>query len=415
VSLESTFAGRWLMLIVSNLRRLALFCFVVALLSSAWALTRTQRWEAAAVTMVPGAQASMMAQMGGLGELAGGLLSGSQSALSGLGAMGLGTSGGMDITVVQQVLGSRRVMERLILKYDLISRFHSPSMDMAMQQLGKRVGVELSTEGFLIVVAQGESREEAVAMVNDIVDFANEELSTIVTSRARRSRIEAEESVRLASDSLDAALLRQEAFRIESGLILPENQGARMVDVLGTLETELATVESRLAGVSGTLSSSSQLLRELSNTVEYLRGTIQLRMTTGDSLSVFPGMAALPGLLREYESIATDVEVKRVIYLMLRQELESLRLREVEDSPTLEVLIPATPSALRAYPKRGKLVVRNTFAGLLVALLWMAVLAYGRKLMESEETGPFWKSIMSVSRRQLIPGKRDKGTDRTRS
>jgi capsule polysaccharide export protein KpsE/RkpR len=410
----SSFAGRWLMLIASNLRRLAVFGLAVALLSSVWALTRTQRWEAEVVTMVPGGQSSVMSQVGGLGDLAGSLLSGSQSSIAGLASMGMGTSGAMDITLVQQVLGSRTVMEHLILKYGLVQRFHSPSMDMAMQQLWKYVSVSLTPENLLVVQAQGESREEAVAMVNDIVEFANEELSTIVTSRARRSRIIAEESVRSAGDSLNAALLQLELFRVQSGLIFPEEQGAGMVDVLAALETDLAVAESRMSGIGSTVSSSSQLLREVSGTVQYLRSAIELRMTTGDSLSVFPGVATLPVLLRQYESIATDVEMKRAIYLMLRQELESLRLQEAEESPTLEVLVPATPSALRAYPKRGMMVVKYTLTALLIALLWLAALAYARDLLEREETGPFWKRIIVVSRAQLLPQKRrDHGQDRT--
>jgi len=399
--LEGGFAGRWILLIASSLRKLVVFALVVAVGSSVWALTRTQRWEAAAVTMVPGSQSSVMSQLGGLGEIAGSFLSGSQSALSGLGSMGLGAPAGMDVTLVQQVLSSRSVLERVILKYDLVSRFHSPSMDVAMQDIGKLVSVTLSPEGFLIVEAQGESREEAVAMVNDIVTFANDELSTIVTSRARRSRILAEESVRSASDSLDAALARQESFRLETGLIFPEEQGAGVVNLLGTLETDLAVAESQLAGVSGTMSASSHLYGELSQTVAYLRGALERRMTAGDSLSLFPGIDDLPGMLREYESIETDVEVKRLVYLMLRQQVETLRLQEAQESPTLEVLIPATPSALRAYPKRGMMVVKNTLIALVIALLWLAVVAYSRELLEREETGPFWRNVLSVSRTQL--------------
>jgi capsular polysaccharide transport system permease protein len=412
-TMENSFSGKWLMLVATSLRKLIVFCLSVALLSSVWALTRTQRWEAAAVTMVPGGQSSVMSQLGGLGELAGSLLSGSQSSIPGLASMGMGTSGSMDITLVQQVLGSRSVMERVILKYDLVHRFHSPSMDVAMQKLGKIVTISLTPENLLIVEAQGESREEAAAMVNDIVAFANEELSTIVTSRARRSRIIAEQSVLRASDSLDAALSRQESFRLETGLIFPEEQGTGMINLLGSLETDLAVAESQLAGIGSTMSYSSQLYREVSGTVQYLRGALERRMTDGDSLSMFPGVEELPNLLREYESISTDVEVKRLIYLMLRQEVETLRLQEAEESPTLEVLIPATPSALRAYPKRGMMVVKNTLIALLIAFLWLAVVAYARDLLDRAETGPFWKSFLTVSRAQLLPHRhRDRGVDR---
>ena len=408
--LGNRFAGRWILLTAINLRRIAILCFLVAALTAAYALTRTEKWEAAAVTMVPGGQSSVLSQLGGRGDIAGSLLPGSMSGIASLGSMSAGTPGGMDITVVQQVLSSRTVLERILLKYDLLERFHSPTMDMAMIQMGKRISVTLSPEGFLIVAAEGDSREEAAAMVNDMILFANEELATIITSRARRARIQAQESSSAAADSLDAAQERLEAFRSETGLIFPEIQGTQTMEVLGTLETQLLLAEAQLAGISGTMSPSSPAYVEIAQQVSYLRGSLEDRMSSGDSMSVFPGIDDIPGMLREYETIAIDVETRRIIYLMLRQELESLKLQEAQDSPSLEVLIPATPSGLRSYPKRGKMVVLNTMAAFILALLWLAVVAYTRDLLNSEGTGTFWKSIISISRRQLfLGGKKDRG------
>ncbi|GEM_PF-419387 len=408
--LGAKFSGRWILLTAMNIRRIAILCFLVALLTAVYALTRTQRWEAAAVTMVPGGQGSIMSQLGDLGDIAGSMLPGSMASLAGMGSMSAGTPAGMDITVVNQVLSSRTVLERVLLKYNLLEQFNSPTMDLAIEKLGTRISVTLSPEGFLIVAAQAESREDAAAMVNDMILFANDELSTIITTRARRARILAQQSVTAAEDSLDAAQVRLEEFRSETGFLFPEIQGAQAMDVLSTLETELVLAEAQLAGVSGTMSPSSPAYTEIAQQVSYLRGSIEERMSSGDSLSVFPGMEGIPSILREYERIAIDVETRRVIYLMLRQELESLKLQEAQESPTLEVLIPATPSGLRAYPKRGMMVVTNTLAALILALLWLAVVAYSRDLLTREETGAFWKNVVSISRRQLfLGGKKDQG------
>jgi len=409
--LEVKFSGRWIMLTAMNIRRIAILCFLVALLTAAYALTRTQRWEAAAVTMVPGGQGSIMSQLGDLGDIAGSMLPGSMASLAGMGSMSAGTPAGMDVTVVNQVLSSRTVLERILLKYNLLEQFNSPTMDLAIEKLGKRISVTLSPEGFLIVAAEAESREDAAAMVNDMILFANEELSTIITTRARRARILAQQSVAAAEDSLDAAQVRLEEFRSETGFLFPEIQGAQAMDVLSTLETELVLAEAQLAGVSGTMSPSSPAYSEIAQQVSYLRGSIEERMSSGDSLSVFPGMEGIPSILREYERIAIDVETRRVIYLMLRQELESLRLQEAQESPTLEVLIPATPSGLRAYPKRGMMVVTNTIVAFILALLWLAVVAYSRDLLTREETGTFWRNVVSISRQQLFLGGK-KGQDK---
>ena len=98
---------------------------------------------------------------------------------------------------------------------------------------------------------------------------------------------------------------------------------------------------------------------------------------------------------------------------MLRQELESLKLEEAKDSPTLEILVPAVPSALRSYPKRGKIVIRYTALAFFLSLLWIAVITYTKQLLDDSSTGPFWKNILKISRSQLFPGrKRKKGYHR---
>ncbi|MCK4504796.1 MAG: hypothetical protein KAW14_04210 [Candidatus Aegiribacteria sp.] len=394
-NMENTFAGNWIRSITCNLRRIIILCFIVAVASSVWALTREKRWSASAIAMVPGGEANSFSQIAGLGAIAGGL--------DGLGSvLSAGSPGGMDINLVQQILSSRIVLERVMLKYDFFEYFKSPNMDLALERMRKWISVGLTPEGLIVVSAEGRSREEAAAMVNDIIAFANDELSVIITSRARRSRILAEESVETAEESLLVAQNRMERFREETGLIFPEEQGSKTVGLIGALETELLLAEAELSGVSGTMSYSSSAYSEIARKVAFLRNTLNTRMTSGDSLSLFPGLDSIPSMLKEYENISINLETRRLIYLMLRQELESLRLEEVKESPTLEVLVPAVPMALRSYPKRSMLVITNTFIALILSLLWLTVVTYAKQLLESESTGSFWRGVLKTAGKQLF-------------
>ena len=393
-NIGNTFAGNWLNSIARNLRKIMILCLLVAVASAVWALTREKRWSASAIAIVPGESGSL-SQMAGLGAIAG--------ELGGLGSvLSAGTPGGMDINLAQQILSSRIVLERVMLKYDFFDYFKSPNIDLALDRMSKWIAIELTPEGMIVVSAEGRSREEAAAMVNDIITFANDELSVIITSRARRSRILAEESVETAEEYLLVAQNRMERFREETGLIFPEEQGSQTIELLGVLETELLLAEAELAGVSGTMSYSSSAYSEIARKVAFIRNTLNARMTSGDSLSLFPGLDSIPSMLKEYENISINLETRRIIYLMLRQELESLKLEEVKESPTLEVLVPAVPMALRSYPKRSMLVITNTFIALILSLLWLAVVTYAKQLLEGESTGDFWRGILKTAGKQLF-------------
>ncbi|NOQ23035.1 MAG: hypothetical protein GQ565_10375 [Candidatus Aegiribacteria sp.] len=396
-SIENSFAGKWIRSIALNLRRIAVLCFVVALASSVWALTRKQYWAASAITVVPGGQQSSMG-LGGIGSLAGGLLS---DQLTGIGSMMSMGSSVLDMNLVFQVLTSRTVFERVIFQNNLLPDMKVPTMDDALREFSKRASVSLTPEGFFVVSVEADTRENAAAMVNDIIEFSNQELSTIITSRARRSRLAAEEFLCAAEESLLIAQDRMEQFREETGLLFPEHQGIQSMDLLGTLETQLLLAEAELAGVSGTMSSSGTAYLEIARRVAFLRSSM-MGKAAGDSLSYFPGLDSMPSMLKEYENIVINLETRRAIYLMLRQELESLKLEEAKDSPTIEILVPAVPSALRSYPKRGKIVIRYTAIALFLSLLWIAVITYTKQLLDDESTGPFWKNVLRTSGSQLF-------------
>jgi len=405
--IENTFAGRWIRTLVSSIRKIAVLCFVVAAAASIWALTRPQVWSAYAIAAVPGSQGTSMG-LGNLGGLAGSILGDNMPGISSM----MGASGStLDMNLVYQVLVSRVVFERVIFENDLLSEKSYPTMDDAINEFGKDASVVITDDGFLAISMEADSREKAAAIVNDIIHFANQELSSIVTSRARRSRLAAEELLAAAEDSLRLAQENMERFRNDTGLLFPEEQGVISMNLISSLETDMILAEAELAGLGGSMSASSPAYREVAERVAYLRTAMNSKVR-GDSLGYAPGMGDMPSMLRQYENLSIDLETRRALYLMLRQELESLKLEEAKDSPTIEVLVPAVPSALRSSPKRGKIVIKYTFIALLLAVLWTAAATYARGILNDPGTGPFWRNVIDTVKEQLFlkRSRRKKGT-----
>jgi capsule polysaccharide export protein KpsE/RkpR len=395
----STFTARVIRAAARNAGRIAVFCFLAALGSSIYSLAVRKQWASWAVLMVPGQQSSTL----GLGNLMNNI------DLSGFGGGMLEnlipgqTQGGTDITVVQQVLGSRPVLERIILEYDLIARLKASNMERTLEKFEKRLTVTLTPEGLLFVSIRAESRQESAAMVQDLIDYSNQELSRMVTSRARRARIQAERSLAIASDSLAAANSRLEDFRRETGFLIPE-QGVEMVAMLSEMQQEMVLAGSELSSVSSGISARSSSWARASAKYEYLLEAVNQSVTgEGEGLSVFPPLDSLPGYLREYEDLFLEVETRRMVYILLRQELENLRIEEAKESPTVEVLVPPTPAHERAFPRRTTMVLMVTVLAFVLALAWIVTLEWFRAVM-SGSTGAFWRETWRTVRNQF-PGR----------
>ena len=395
-TLSEKYTGRVLKRVAQNLRRIVVICLTVAVLGSVWTLTRSPRWSAWAAAIVPGStSSSLSATAGALG------LGDAVDAVSSMGSGILPQFGGVDITLAVQVLGSRRVQERIILKYDLIREYKSISMERALTKFGERSSVSISPEGVIFVTAEGSSRTEAAAMVDDMITFANEELSRLVTSRARRSRIQTEAALLLALDSLQSSRNSMEEFRARTGLVFPEEQASSMMEAMAGIESEMVTAGALLQGISGSLSPRSAMYSQASAQYQYLENALRVRATTGDSLSVFPVMDSIPGYLSEYEALLLEVETRSAVYVLLRSELETLRIEEAKESPTIEVIVPPTPEFLRSYPKRTVMVVMYSGIAFVLCIIWTAFLTWFDSVMASEETGPFLRGVFKDVKDQL--------------
>lgn len=394
-----TFTADVVRAVSQNIRKIALFCLLAALGASIYTLSVKKQWASWAVLMVPGQQSSSnLGSMIGidLSGFGGGLLDDLAS-----------PAGGADITIAQQVLGSRLVMERVILKYDLIRRLNAPNMEQTLEKFSKRVSITLTPEKLLLLSVKAETRQESAAMVQDIIDFANHELSRIVTSRARRARIEAEKLFLVAADSLFRANARLEAFRTRSGLMVPE-QGNILLSMLSDMQRELVIAGSELSALSAGMSARSAAWARVSAKHEYLREAMNQRITgENDMMPVFPPMDSLPSMLRRYEELNLEVETRRMVYILLRQELETLRLDEARESPTLEVLVPPTPAHERVYPRRTVLVLMITVLAFVLSVFWIITLVWFKSLMRSR-AGAFWRETWRTVITQLRPFPRGK-------
>ncbi len=110
-AISDKFISKVIKQVALNIKKIAILCFLIAVFSSAWALTRTPRWSAWAAAIVPGSTSSSLSAAAGafgLGDAVG--------VVENLGSDLLPTPAGLDITLVTQILGSRGIQERIILK-----------------------------------------------------------------------------------------------------------------------------------------------------------------------------------------------------------------------------------------------------------------------------------------------------------
>ena len=86
-----------------------------------------------------------------------------------------------------------------------------------------------------------------------------------------------------------------------------------------------------------------------------------------------PPLKELPGLMQDHAALTLQVKMREEVLLFLGAQLEEAKVREARDTPTLQVLDPATPPKARSAPRRALLTAAagGSAAVLLVLLAFL--------------------------------------------
>lgn len=281
------------------------------------------------------------------------------------------------------LMTSAAIYDSLIDKYDLFAVYDIPTnrRDKVYDVLDNHVVVNVSDEGPISIDVYDVDPKRAAAMANDIIHFTNNlskdfnRLETEPISRFVGGRYE---KARRDQDSIGAAL---RSFMQRTKLYDPESQskiiGGAIMEAQTSEAAQRALVEVYTSALGEQDARTIQAKELLGSYQDQIR-----RLTSGDggvvkSLSI----DALPSSTVEYLKLRQDYETNAKVMAILEPLYEQTRFDEVRDIPILNILHTATPSPVKARPKRS-IIVLSAFVGTFVfTYIIIAFVVYARGFM----------------------------------
>jgi hypothetical protein len=223
--------------------------------------------------------------------------------------------------------------------------------------------------------------KRAAAMANDIIGFTNnlsKDFNRLETEPISRFVGQRYEKARSDQDSIGAAL---RSFMQRTKLYDPESQskiiGGAIMEAQTSEAAQRALVEVYTSALGEQDARTIQAKELLGSYQDQIR-----RLTSGDggvvkSLSI----DALPSSTVEYLKLRQDYETNAKVMAILEPLYEQTRFDEIRDIPILNILHRATPSPVKARPKRS-IIVLSAFVGTFVfTYIIIAFVVYARGFM----------------------------------
>lgn len=333
--------------IAKRSRMIFLITFATALISAVYSFFLPNVYTARTLILPAqedkGMMSAMMAQLGGLANLAGG-------------AVGAPTTTDLYITMLK----SEAVMDPIIERFRLKEVYKAGFNADVYRRLESDVVITTGKKDGLITVAVSDrDPKRAADMANAYVEELGNLAIRLNVSGAGRNRSFLEERLTKARADLAKAEENLKAFQSRNKAVDMPAQAEATIRGVAEMRAQLAAQEVQLATYRRQFTESSQEVKTLATSVANLKAQIA-RLEGGGGNSSIPSVGSVPALEQEYVRLKREFKIQETLVELLAKQYEMARLSESKDISPFHVIHKATVPEKKSKPKRSVLVLVAT-------------------------------------------------------
>ena len=312
--------------------------------------------------------------------------------------------------IMVEILKSRSVGERVleasfkqeetekplyeILKYD--------SVQQGLLKIRKHVRFSSMQNGIITVSAEMGDRQLAADVANAYVnalDKINQEKSV---SRAKNSRIYIESQLKETETKLKEATQKLADFQQQHKAVSLEAQMTAALEQAGVLKGQIIAKEVELGVMMKTMKKGNPLAVRIQMEINELNNRYrELQFGNGAETNAtsefYVPFADVPEIGLQLAELTREVQVQETVWQLLNQQFYQAKIKEAQDTPTVQVLDAAVPPLKKSSPKRGLLVIIFAMLAFVTSLLWV----FSKEYLATLENKPADKERIDYIGKQL--------------
>jgi tyrosine-protein kinase Etk/Wzc len=313
---------------------------------------------------------------GNLG-LSGLLVGASLPDIGGLDELG-GGSGSKELALFEQILLSRRCLEDLIIKYNLVEQYDYKYMEDALKDarenllfISKNIKSGTITVGF-----HDYSPEKSKEMTEYLFAQLNKINIEMNVQYAKNNRAFVEERYNLVKSELKKAEDSLKTFQDMYG-IAPDVIAKATTQASITMEAELKSEEIKLELLKKLLSPDQTEIKTQEAKIEAIKSQI-IEIDKSEDPNLKLKLKDAPQKVLNYLRLVRNIEIQNKLLMFLLPIFEQAKIEEVKETPTVLVLDPPSLPEKKVKPKRLTILLIGLISTFLI--LTYAVVFYELRL-----------------------------------
>ncbi|MDP8225801.1 MAG: hypothetical protein P9L99_20745 [Candidatus Lernaella stagnicola] len=303
---------------------------------------------------------------------------------------------------ILNILRSRDLAEMVIADTDYLQRYFyedewdaekkewsegfEPNMEKAARHFREQVlfSEQDKVMGKLVVRAVMPDRDAAVAVAESTLTNLQKALSQKINARASETRRFITTRLTSVDAELGDAVDKLKRFQIKHQIYVPEEQIAKTLELLTTLEAERAANEIKMGILAKYAAASHPQIKMLQDRNDVIREKIdELRLAQRDGgATLLPNLETMPDLLQTFNELQRDIMVLNKLYGLLQAEFEFAKLKELKADLSFIVIDRPKRPIRKLKPRISITMIFGCLIGVLAALAVAFFREYYRPVMD---------------------------------
>jgi len=303
----------------------------------------------------------------------------SQAGVPGFAADALGIKTPGDLVV--GIATSRTVQNKLIEKFDLMTRFESENMDLTREALSEATSANTDAKSGIVSIAfEDKDPEFASQVANAYVKELQGLLQTLAVSEASQQRLFLEGQVR----ETQLELLRSETalaeYQKKTGILNAGQQASALMSAIATFRARISAKEVEFKTAQTFASANNPRIQQLKAEIASLKEEMtKLEEKASSGTSGTFSLSELPDAGLEYLRKLRDQKFYETLYGMLLKQLETARMAEAQEPSIIQVIDEAVAPQVKAKPKRKQVVILATVLGFFLSIFLAFIFEFVEK------------------------------------
>ena len=263
---------------------------------------------------------------------------------------------------------------RFIEKYDLDKYPKTVAREMIRESMKSDFQ---SSTGILTISYQDIDPEFATAIINRSLDLLEKRFQELTLERVGTKKLFLEE--RIDEIGLEVRRAQQNLidFQQKYGIVNIEIQAESQITELAKLNSEIIALEMEIKALLQYRREEDPQILRLRKDLELKRYLLEMKKSgfTAFSSEDIP-TTKLPEISAVYFNLRRDLTIQETIYASLRQQYETTKMEEADDSKIFQIIERAEIPERKASPSRGKICVITSLAAFFLSVFVSFIMEY---------------------------------------